>query len=46
MVSEQRFSGIVVLLITTINSDEELDNSGLERLINHVIQGGVDGILY
>lgn len=36
--------GVIVPLITPLNPDESLDEKGLERLIEHVISGGVAGI--
>lgn len=36
--------GVVVPLITPLNPDESLDEAGLERLVEHVIAGGVSGI--
>jgi 4-hydroxy-tetrahydrodipicolinate synthase len=39
-----KLEGLVVPLITPLNSDETLDESGLERMIDYVITGGVSGI--
>lgn len=39
-----RLDGIVVPLITPLKPDESLDEAGLERLVEHVITGGVSGI--
>jgi len=36
--------GVIVPLITPLTSDESLDERGLERLVEHVIAGGVAGI--
>jgi len=36
--------GIVTPLLTPLNSPDELDIPSLERLIDHVIEGGVSGI--
>ena len=36
--------GIIVPLITPLKPDETLDEAGLERLIEHVIEGGVAAI--
>lgn len=36
--------GVIVPLITPLNPDESLDEKGLERLVEHVIGGGVAGI--
>lgn len=39
-----QLDGIIVPLITPLASDEALDERGLEKLIEHVIAGGVSGI--
>jgi len=39
-----KLDGIIVPLITPLMSDESLDESGLEKLVEHVIAGGVSGI--
>jgi len=39
-----KVEGLVVPLITPLNSDETLDETGLERMIDYVIAGGVSGI--
>ena len=36
--------GIIVPLLTPVNEDESINNDALERLINYVIEGGVDAI--
>ena len=36
--------GIVPALVTPMTEDEQLDEKGLERLIDHVIRAGVDGV--
>jgi 4-hydroxy-tetrahydrodipicolinate synthase len=36
--------GVIVPLITPLQADESLDEEGLERLVEHVISGGVAGI--
>lgn len=36
--------GVIVPLITPLRPDESLDEEGLERLVEHVIAGGVAGI--
>ncbi|MBI4790126.1 MAG: dihydrodipicolinate synthase family protein [Chloroflexi bacterium] len=41
---EMKLDGIIVALITPLKSDESLDESGLARLVEHVIGGGVSGI--
>ena len=37
-------SGIVPPLVTPLNENFELDVPGLERLLDHVIGGGVSGV--
>ena len=39
-----RFAGIVPPIITPLEDDHSLDEQGLERLIEHVITGGVHGL--
>lgn len=39
-----KLDGIIVPLITPLNPDESLDERGLEKLVEHVITGGVAGI--
>ena len=39
-----QFRGIIPPMITPLLNEEELDLRGLERLINHLIDGGVHGI--
>lgn len=36
--------GIIVPLITPLNTDGSIDTSGLRRLVDHVIKGGVDAV--
>ncbi|MCU0719222.1 MAG: dihydrodipicolinate synthase family protein [Pirellula sp.] len=38
------YSGIIPPLVTPLRSRDEIDHLGLERLVNHVISGGVHGI--
>ena len=40
----QRFRGVVVPLATPLAAIDTLDFAGLERLVEHVIDGGVDAI--
>ncbi|MBT7899306.1 MAG: dihydrodipicolinate synthase family protein, partial [Candidatus Marinimicrobia bacterium] len=40
----QDLHGIIPPLVTPMTDDGHLDNYGLERLIEHVINGGVHGI--
>jgi 4-hydroxy-tetrahydrodipicolinate synthase len=37
-------NGVIVPLITPLRPDESLDETGLERLVEHVISGGVSGL--
>jgi len=37
--------GIVVPLITPLTPEEDLDEAGLERVVRHVLEGGVHGLL-
>lgn len=39
-----KLDGLIVPLITPLNPDESLDETGLERTIEYVIDGGADGI--
>lgn len=36
--------GIIPAVITPMTEDEELDEKGLEKLLNHLIAAGVDGV--
>jgi 4-hydroxy-tetrahydrodipicolinate synthase len=40
----RKFSGIVPPMITPLAADNELDHAGLERLIEHMIGGGIHGL--
>lgn len=42
--STLKLSGIVPPLITPLSARDTLDVAGLERLLNHVIDGGVSGV--
>lgn len=44
MASSSRYNGIVVPLITPLLDRDSLDVDGLNRVIDHVIQGGVHGL--
>ncbi|MBT6439774.1 MAG: 4-hydroxy-tetrahydrodipicolinate synthase [Flavobacteriales bacterium] len=37
-----KFRGTGVAIVTPFNSDKTIDYSGLEKLVNHLIEGGVD----
>ena len=41
---KRRFSGIIPPLVTPLRGRDELDQAGLERLVEHVIGGGVSGL--
>ena len=41
---KKKYSGIIVPLITPLTNNGFIDADGLERLINHVVGGGVHGI--
>lgn len=41
---KRKFSGIIPPLVTPLCGRDELDHTGLERLIEHVIGGGVSGL--
>lgn len=36
--------GIIPPIVTPLKSDNELDEKGLENLINHILEGGVHGV--
>lgn len=40
----RRFSGIIPPLVTPLADRDRLDHAGLERLVEHVIDGGVSGL--
>ena len=42
--SDQRLHGIVPPLITPLLGRDELDVAGLERLVEHILKGGVHGL--
>src|SRR5690554_2541519 len=41
---QQPFSGIIPPMVTPLLDDNTIDKVGLERVIEHLIQGGVHGI--
>ncbi len=41
---QNRLAGIIVPMVTPLLSRDELDVAGLERLIEHILAGGVDGL--
>lgn len=42
--NKKRINGIIVPLVTPLTQEGDLDATGLERLVEHVIAGGVHGI--
>lgn len=42
--SAPRFQGIIPPLVTPLSNRDALDEAGLHRLVEHVIEGGVSGI--
>ena len=44
MMSVKRFSGIIPPMVTPLRARDELDVAGLERLIEHLVAGGVHGV--
>ena len=41
---DPRFQGIIPPLVTPLRRRDELDDTGLERLVEHVIDGGANGL--
>jgi dihydrodipicolinate synthase/N-acetylneuraminate lyase len=41
---QKKFKGIIVPLVTPLSKDGQIDIEGLERLLGHVVDGGVDGV--
>jgi 2-dehydro-3-deoxy-D-pentonate aldolase len=44
MKTPKKFRGVVPPLVTPVNSDGSLDELSLERIIEHMVAGGMDGI--
>jgi 2-dehydro-3-deoxy-D-pentonate aldolase len=44
MIMELPLRGIIPPVVTPLVNDNELDEQGLENLINHILEGGVHGI--
>lgn len=42
--NNNNFKGVIPPLVTPLNTDEEVDETGIRKLIEHVISGGVHGI--
>ena len=45
MFKRENVKGIVVPIITPVDDDENIDDSRLRKIVNHVIENGVHGIL-
>jgi 4-hydroxy-tetrahydrodipicolinate synthase len=43
-IDKEKFKGIIVPLSTPLNNDYSFDSTGMEKLIEHVIKAGVDGV--
>ncbi|MFM8407404.1 MAG: dihydrodipicolinate synthase family protein, partial [Pirellulaceae bacterium] len=41
---ERRFRGVIPPMISPLKDRDSLDQEGLDRLIEHLIEGGVHGI--
>lgn len=41
----EKVKGIIVLIVAPINQESQTETASLERIVEHVIQGGVSGIL-
>lgn len=41
---QRRFTGIIPPLVTPLTGRDTLDQAGLERLVEHVLEGGVSGL--
>lgn len=39
-----QFNGVIVAMLTPLNSEERVDHPSLRRLVEHLIAGGVDGL--
>lgn len=37
--------GVIPPIVTPVDDEERLDEQGLRRIVDHVIEGGVHGIL-
>ena len=42
--NQRMFRGVIVPLVTPLSAQDRLDEAGLDRLVAHVIEGGVNGI--
>ncbi len=41
----EKVKGIIVPIVTPVNQENQIKTAPLERMVEHVIQGGVNGIL-
>ena len=41
---DQKIRGVIVPILTPLNSDETVDTQSLRRLVNYLIDNGVHGI--
>ncbi|MCR4871126.1 MAG: dihydrodipicolinate synthase family protein, partial [Atopobiaceae bacterium] len=46
MSADKRFRGVIPPVVTPDTPDHELDVPSFERLINYMIDGGVDGLFF
>lgn len=44
MIDINRLRGIIPPVVTPLKKDERIDENGLRRLINHLLNGGVHGL--
>ena len=44
MLSINDVKGVIPPIITPVDSEENVDKAGLQRVIDHVIDGGVHGV--
>ena len=44
IMSDLKLDGVIVPLLTPLRRDQSLDEAGLERLIEHALDGGVNGV--
>ena len=46
MLELKDLKGVIPPIITPVDSNENVDEAGLKRVIDHVLDGGVMGYLY
>ncbi|RME01276.1 MAG: hypothetical protein D6814_01810 [Calditrichaeota bacterium] len=44
MKSKAEIGGVIVPLVTPLTPGEQVDEAALQKCVNHVIEGGVDGV--